>query len=83
MSPTIFREGSYQFIIYANDHVPPHVHVRAAGRRVRVKLEPVESLDNDGFNQAQLRLIIRLVREHRSELLQAWNDFHPLGRREL
>lgn len=78
MSPTIFREGSYQFIIYANDHVPPHVHVRAAGRRARIKLEPIELLDNDGFSQSQLRLIIRLTEQHRAELLRAWNEFHPL-----
>jgi hypothetical protein len=46
MSPTILRQGGYQVTIFANDHLPPHVHVRRAGNAARIRLDPIEVLHN-------------------------------------
>ncbi len=64
MSPTVLRQAGYQFIIFPNDHPPPHVHVRRAGDAARVRLDPVEILHNQGFNTRELGVILAIVQEH-------------------
>jgi len=76
MSPTILRQGGFQFIIFVNDHPPAHVHVRRAGNVARVRLQPVEILHNIGYNQRELRTIRTIVERHQRDLLNAWNAIH-------
>lgn len=76
MSPTVLREAGYQFIIFTNDHPPPHVHARRAGNAARVRLEPVELLHNRGFNTRERSKILAIVQEQRDVLLAAWDAIH-------
>jgi hypothetical protein len=76
MPPTILRQGGYQVTIFANDHLPPHVHVRRAGNAARIRLDPIEVLHNQGYNVRELGQIVAIVRQHQALLLLAWTEMH-------
>lgn len=76
MSPTILRQDGYQVMIFANDHLPPHVHVRRAGSVARIRLDPVEVLHNQGYNVRELGQIMAIVSQHQAALLLAWKEIH-------
>jgi hypothetical protein len=77
MSPTLINESGYRIHMYTNDHKPPHVHVKKAENEARVQLDPVELMDNRGYNPREIKAILELVQEHQTELLAAWNTFFP------
>ena len=73
--PCIVRDGSFSVYVYANDHAPPHCHVLwEAGEKVAVvNLNSLSLIAGHRVPQAGMRL----VRNHRAELLDAWNDLNP------
>ena len=66
----------YRVVIYTQDHPPAHVHVISGGRFAKIALDPVLSMDNDGYNSREVRKIERLIIENRQHLLDAWNKIH-------
>lgn len=50
LMPTILRKDGYQFVIYYNDHQPPHLHVKKAEHDARIGIGQVEVLTNEGFS---------------------------------
>jgi Domain of unknown function (DUF4160) len=80
--PTVLRFGSMRFVMYFNDHEPPHVHVIFPDGEVVVILdEPTMSVrvrDVYGIVRAQdLHRIAAIVTEHFETLLDLWGEFHP------
>lgn len=74
--PTVFQNGPYTFRFYSADNVePPHIHVHRDRNSVKFWLEPVRLSKNWGFPAHELRKIRRIVEEHQTELLEAWNDY--------
>jgi hypothetical protein len=74
--PTIFRRGPYRFFFFANEgDEPPHVHVERERRRAKIWLSPVQLTRTGGYSAAELGRIIRIVRENRAHLLEAWNEY--------
>jgi hypothetical protein len=80
MSPTVLRQEGYTIAVYANDHSPPHVHVKRAENDARIRLDPIEVLHTEGFNERELGKILSIVRENHGLLLEAWNKLHPTER---
>jgi hypothetical protein len=80
MSPTLLnrREHGYDVRLYTKDHAPAHVHVFDGEKEAKVSLEPVEILDNEGFNKRQLGQIQELIEEHLEMLLSEWDKYHPI-----
>ena len=76
MSPTVLREKGFQVVIFSNDHPPAHVHVRRSGKVARIRLEPVETLHNHGFNTRELGAILTIVQDNQDVLLEAWDAIH-------
>ncbi|WP_375403570.1 DUF4160 domain-containing protein [uncultured Sphingomonas sp.] len=76
----VHRAFGYRFIIYKDDHDPPHVHVRAGGE-LKVML-----CDADGdpkivkvtgeVTRPDQRRIVREVRKQQSPLLTRWKELH-------
>lgn len=76
--PTIARIGPYRVYFYSHDRVEPaHVHVDRDTCTAKFWLSPVESAYNLGFRPKELRDIRRLVIEHATEFLEAWNANFP------
>lgn len=78
--PTILFINGFQFIIWPDDHVPPHVHVFKGDGEAKVTIG-----DNDhapalvticGLTKREARFIWNAVAEHQEELLDAWERIH-------
>ena len=71
--PTI-RIAGYKFRFYSSDiNEPPHMHVLRGGKEAKIWLDPVELEYNHGYNQAELNRVVRLIRQNRVRLLEAWH----------
>lgn len=74
--PTILRIGGYRFFFYSNENdEPPHIHVQQGTRLAKFWLQPVALVNSAGFAAHELRQLIRLIQEHQSTFVEAWNDF--------
>ena len=76
---TVLRSQGLEFAIYTDDHPPPHVHVYGGGK---AKIALVgrngrpELLRASGLKDGDIRKAMRVVVEHREELLQMWSEIH-------
>lgn len=76
---TEHREGGLRFIVFTDDHPPPHVHVVGDGR-AKIVLAGAdgapELVYNDGLKAGDLRKAMRIVAERQAAMLERWNDYH-------
>jgi hypothetical protein len=73
--PTVLRVGRYRFFFFSNENdEPSHVHVRAENDQAKFWLETLQLASNYGFSAHELNEIERIIQEHRTELLEAWNE---------
>jgi Domain of unknown function (DUF4160) len=84
--PTVHRAGSLRFVVFPDDHGPPHVHVFSAGGEAKLLLEGSEGrpalLWARGMNRGKLRQAMSETLAHRSKLLLAWHRVHETGEEE-
>ena len=74
--PTVLRSGPYRLFFYAGDgQEPPHVHVERDDGVAKLWIDPVRVQKDVGFRPAEPGRIQRIVEEHQSELMEAWNDY--------
>jgi len=74
--PTVLRIDGYRFYFYSHEpNEPPHVHIDRAEFSAKVWLEPVSLARNLGFRGREVNIILRHVRAHQAQLLEAWHDF--------
>jgi len=77
LMPTIHLEGGFRFVVYLNDHPPPHVHVLGDGHAKILVDDSGPSLDEaDGFNRGQLRAIVRIAENECAKFLSEWDRIH-------
>jgi hypothetical protein len=69
--PSISRFHGLVIEMYFNDHVPPHFHVRAAGRKAKVRIDNLEIVKSD-LTRAQIALVRTWARLHQDELEENW-----------
>ena len=73
--PTVLRIGRFRFFFYSNEgREPPHIHVKAGECEAKFWLDPIALASNYGFNGRELNEIEQLVEQHRTELLEAWDE---------
>ena len=74
--PTVYRNGPYRFFFYAGDGAePPHIHVERDENIAKFWLDPVRLQRSGGFRRPELRKVEQMIREARTELLEAWNEY--------
>ncbi len=74
--PTVLRHGPYRIYFYSHEmHEPPHVHVDRDDESAKIWLNPVSLARNYGFSAVELRKLLRLILEHREQLLEAWHGY--------
>ena len=74
--PTVLRTGPYRFFFYAGDRGEPlHVHVESGDGLAKFWLDPIRLQRSSGFNGAEIRRIQRMIAEHHSPLVEAWNAY--------
>ena len=70
------RAHGCRYVIFTNDHDPPHVHVFGPGAEAKVSLDPVGLDWTAGFKKGDLRRILNEVQDQRDLLLEKWNEIH-------
>ena len=78
--PTVLRTGSLRFVMWLNDHSPPHVHVFSGNAEARIELggqgvHPRLTV-NCGMKRADVADALRAVHEHQAALLERWRAIH-------
>lgn len=54
----------------------PHVHVWGNSGQLVVLVDPITERENRGMNRNEARKAMRIVAEHREELLTIWERYH-------
>ena len=76
---TVLRAEGLRVVIYANDHLPAHVHVFGDGE---AKIDLAGDQDApilvwaDGMTRGEIRRAMRVVTEQLEFLRQRWEDLH-------
>jgi uncharacterized membrane protein YcaP (DUF421 family) len=71
---TVLRVTGYRFIIFTNDHLPPHVHAKQAEGGAKINLNPIEITEHFKLNQRQLREIEEIVQEYQDYWVEQWRE---------
>ena len=71
--PTVLREANRRYVIFTNDHPPPHVHVKGPNCECRVRIADAAVMDNAGFTSRELRDIIREVQANAARFKVTWD----------
>lgn len=78
--PTVHRQEGYRFVVYPNDHRPPHVHVFKAGGEAIVLIgddDDAPSIrERKGMSDHDAIRAVLIVEERQAQLLQAWRSIH-------
>lgn len=73
MSPTILRIGRYRFFFFSREEARPHVHVDTPEGEAKFWIEPrVELARNYKLPDRDIAQIEELIREHETEIRNAW-----------
>jgi hypothetical protein len=74
--PTVLRIGPFRFFFYAGDgNEPPHIHVGRDKAVAKFWIDPVILVSSEDFSRTELNRLTKLVTEHRTTFLEAWNDY--------
>ena len=78
--PTILFINGFQFIIWPDDHEPPHVHVFKGDGQAKVQIGNSEQAPTlvaiYGLTKREAKFIWGVVAEHQEKLLDAWEKIH-------
>ena len=76
---TVHRAFGFRFVVFPNDHLPPHVHVFGHGGEAKIELsvtrKPVITW-MVGITRADMRRIFAEVQEQHAVLLDAWRTIN-------
>lgn len=76
---TVYRAFGFRFVIFSNDHSPPHVHIIGQGGEAKITLDGPEGLSLDwmrGIAHADMRRIMAEVERMRTVLIAEWRRIH-------
>jgi hypothetical protein len=76
MVPTVLRRDGFEFVIYLDDHNPPHVHVIKAGGEAKIELDPVIVAGVWRLKKKDVRDSKRVTIEHQTYLLDRWREIN-------
>lgn len=78
--PTVLRVHGLRFVLWPNDHGPPHVHVFSADAEATILLgEPrgyPRLLENRRMGRRDLAKALKMVLEHQTMLRSRWSEIH-------
>jgi hypothetical protein len=73
--PTVHEEGGCQFLMYFNDHEPPHVHVRIGYGRLVIDLDDVLTVSRErNVKASEIRKAQQIVKANRAKFQKAWDN---------
>ena len=76
---TVHRAFGFRFVIFSNDHQPPHVHVFGHGGEAKIDLSDeggVTLIWVSRISRADIRRVLVEAQAQHAELLEAWRMMH-------
>lgn len=76
---TVHRAHGFRFVIFPNDHDPPHVHVFGQGGEAKIVLQAAGGVTIDwvaGISRGDLRRVMREAERERERLMAMWRTIH-------
>ena len=76
---TVHRAYGFRFVMFTNDHAPPHVHVFGHSGEAKINLEAPDEVRLEwtvGINRNDLRKILEEAQRLEPELRRAWRKIH-------
>ncbi|WP_377291498.1 DUF4160 domain-containing protein [Rhizobium sp. SG2393] len=74
--PTVLRKYGFRFHFYGYGMGEPrHIHVTGHGGTANIWLDPIGLVEAKGFNAAEVRRIMNVVKEHQDQFVEAWDEF--------
>ena len=75
MSPTVFRVGNYRFYFFSREEERIHIHVVSPDGEAKFWIDPIVALVTyTGLSKRQLGRLKKIVEEHKSEIVKAWQQ---------
>ncbi len=80
--PTVFRVAGIRFIVWPNDHNPPHAHAVGAGWTLRIAIGDCESIKPWLFgiegrpSPREITAALRAVKLNCTLLANTWRELH-------
>ena len=78
--PTVLRVAGLRFIIWPDDHLPPHVHAFGADGSAKIAIgsasSPPRLMAVVGLSRKQVAEALRMVAEHWELMLDVWERIH-------
>jgi hypothetical protein len=80
--PTVFLDRGIRFVVYPNDHAPPHFHALGADWEMVIVLGNCEEIKpsireiTGAPTTAQVRHVLRIAQERCGELFERWRQIH-------
>lgn len=75
----IGKLGGLKMHIYADEHPPPHFHVKYNGEENSFRIDDASPLYPDGGLKKWFKNIKKWHMHNKSELIYAWNSMRPEG----
>ena len=74
--PTVLRISGFRLYFYSHEpNEPPHVHADRGGASAKLWVEQPSVASNFGFSAKELGDLLRIVRDNRRVLLEAWHGY--------
>lgn len=78
--PTIFRQDGFRFVIWPNDHLPPHVHIFRAGNEITINLGIGDALatvrTNHGMSSQLENAALLITALNNRIFVERWEEIH-------
>ncbi len=74
--PTVLYINGFRFIIWPDDHEPPHIHVFKGDGEAKVSIDKPRLVLVIGLSKQEARFILNTVIEHQKTLLKEWEKIH-------
>ena len=78
--PTVLFINGFKFIIWPDDHEPPHVHVFKGDGEAKLRIGNCEQAPAfvaiNALTKREAKFIWGVVAEHQQALLDAWEKIH-------
>jgi hypothetical protein len=80
VSPTVLQSGPYRLFFFSSDRDEPvHIHIERDAKAAKYWLRPISLAYNHGFSASELNKVADLIRQHESQLAQAWHEYFESG----
>jgi hypothetical protein len=75
---TVHRAHGFRFVMFSNDHHPPHVHVFGHGGEAKIVLEAdgVTLVSFAGISRGDIRRLLHEAKREREQLIAMWRKIH-------